>query len=107
MSRLMKHCTLAAVTAGMLLTASAASATPAAMALSAPVEVASFGATLVGHPHSGGRIIGHRGYRRGYGGLYFAPAYVGPTGCGWLRARWHETGSRYWYRRYRACVEGW
>ena len=34
---------------------------------------------------------GYYGYR--YGG-----------GCGYYRAKWHDTGSRYWLRRYEQCI---
>lgn len=75
----------------------------------------------------GGRIFGgggfrggHRGYYRG-GGLYFAApfAYTSPyyyddaddydygysygRGCARLHQKALDTGSRYWWRRYRAC----
>jgi hypothetical protein len=42
--------------------------------------------------------------RRG-GGIYFGPSYgYGPVSCGWLRRRALDTGSPYWWRRYRACA---
>lgn len=61
-----------------------------------------------GRVHRGGR--GFRRYRRGrifiYGGpTYYAPYYY-TSRCGWLRRRAIRTGSRYWWRRYRACLRG-
>jgi hypothetical protein len=59
----------------------------------------------------GRRYGGYRryGYRRyGYPYLYLAP-YYGYYGygyynrCYWLKRRAIRTGSRYWWRRYRAC----
>lgn len=48
----------------------------------------------------------HHGY--GYGfyrpyAYYNPPVYVRPSGCGWLKVRAIETGSRYWWQRYRDC----
>lgn len=58
------------------------------------------------HRHTGG----HRGYRSGtrfiWGGLpfyYYDGYYYGD--CEWLHEQALETGSRYWWVRYRACRE--
>ncbi len=50
---------------------------------------------------------GHRRWRRG--GIYFGAPYViyrsyGYGRCGWLRRKAVRTGSHYWWRRYRRCV---
>ena len=50
-----------------------------------------------GHDHH--RHHGHRGY-------YGAGVYAASEGCGWLKVRAVETGSRYWWSRYEACTEG-
>ena len=59
----------------------------------------------------------HRGYRysRRWRGprvaIYAGPAWYGYRrgyrGCGWLRARAINSGSRHWWRRYNACRRGW
>jgi hypothetical protein len=43
---------------------------------------------------------------RGYGrrGFDARPGYGFRASCGWLRRRALDTGSRYWWRRYRECV---
>ena len=102
MSRSLKHAALALLAASLMLSAAAASATPATLITVAPPGAASLGATLVEPAH-----VVHRRHYRPY--VYIAPPlyyYAQPSGCGWLRARWRETGSRYWYRRYRDCIEG-
>jgi hypothetical protein len=45
--------------------------------------------------------------RRPYGrrGLDVGPGFGYVADCGWLRRRALDTGSRYWWRRYRACVQ--
>lgn len=45
------------------------------------------------------------GYR--YGFYSAAPLYIAPrvSGCGWLKVRALDTGSKYWWRRYRDCIE--
>jgi hypothetical protein len=51
-----------------------------------------------------------RGQRHfgGRGGVYFGPSYgFLPSSCNWLRRRALETGSPYWWRRFRACRGGW
>jgi hypothetical protein len=66
-------------------------------------------------PHR--RVVVHRWhrpyrYRRPYVGLYVGAPVVAYgaysyghrySGCGWLKAKWHATGRRYWWRRYVAC----
>ena len=67
-------------------------------------------------PRSRGYIDGGREGRRGewrgdrdirrYGGrrgFEARPGYGYRAGCGWLRQRALETGSRYWWRRFRDC----
>lgn len=62
-----------------------------------------------GHGHGGGghHYDGHYGYYGyyDYGPLYY---YGGDTygECRSLRRRAVRTGSRYWWRRYRDCVDG-
>ena len=47
------------------------------------------------------------GRRDGGFGLYIAPGFgYLPANCSWLRRRALETGSPYWWRRYRACRGG-
>jgi hypothetical protein len=47
------------------------------------------------------------GRRDGGFGFYFGPGYgYVPASCEWLRLRALETGSPYWWRRYRACRAG-
>lgn len=82
----------------------------AAPLMAAPGHVATdvvSGVTMVRHGHGGHGFRGHHGrHFRGFGYGYGFYDY-GNSGCGWLRARAIETGSRYWWRRYRACIEGW
>lgn len=80
-----------------------------------------------GHFHGGGfRSPGagmrfHGGGYRSYGyaprrGLYYAAPfaawggyygyYGGGGGCQWLKQRAAYTGSRYWWNRYYACING-
>ncbi len=56
-----------------------------------------------GHRHHGGHWRGPR-----YGFSIGVPLYAGSyyAGCSWLHRRAVETGSRYWWRRYREC-RGW
>lgn len=57
--------------------------------------------------HGGPRFRGfYLPYAYGYGAYY--PYYYDnyySDDCGWLRRRAIATGSRYWWRRYRACIE--
>ena len=49
----------------------------------------------------------HRHARRAFIGVPLAyGAYYYGSGCSWLRYRALETGSRYWWSRYYACVNG-
>jgi hypothetical protein len=49
----------------------------------------------------------HRHVRRAFVGVPLAyGAYYYGSGCSWLRYRALETGSRYWWSRYYACVNG-
>lgn len=64
-----------------------------------------------GHGGHGGHHGGHRGHGfRGFGwGVGVGiPLYSGSyyNSCGWLHRRAIDTGSRYWWRRYREC-RGW
>lgn len=58
----------------------------------------------------GGHFRGGRGI--GFGFALGAPLYYGYSSggyygnCGWLHRRAVDTGSRYWWRRYREC-RGW
>lgn len=58
----------------------------------------------------GGHFRQHYGYRpRIYSYGYTAPYYFYSDeyggGCSWLRRKAIETGSRYWWRRYRDCLD--
>jgi hypothetical protein len=49
----------------------------------------------------------HRHVRRAFIGVPLAyGAYYYGSGCSWLRYRALETGSRYWWSRYYACING-
>jgi hypothetical protein len=60
----------------------------------------------------GPRVGESRGVRRGeFRGRHFGRCgwrggrvYGFTSGCGWLRRRALDTGSRYWWRRYRECL---
>jgi hypothetical protein len=75
--------------------------TAAPVAPAPAVHSAAITLTAGGHPHHH-----YRYYGRPFAyGIYAAPSVVvRPSGCGWLRVRAVETGSRYWWRRYRDCV---
>jgi hypothetical protein len=55
------------------------------------------------------RRDGHR-HRHGRPGvdfdIYVGPGYGYVSECDWLRRRARATGSSYWWRRYRACING-
>jgi hypothetical protein len=57
---------------------------------------------------SGGRpVVVNRVYRSGpryRSGVYFATPVVVGGSCAWLRVKAIDTGSRYWWRRYRECI---
>jgi hypothetical protein len=42
--------------------------------------------------------------RYGRRGFEFRPGYGYRGDCGWLRRRALDTGSRFWWRRYRDCM---
>ena len=44
------------------------------------------------------------GRRGGDFGIYVGPGYGYVSDCEWLRRRAGATGSSYWWRRYRACI---
>lgn len=95
---------LAALAIGTL-ASTAASASPAALTSLSPAGVTAPAATQVWYRHGWGGGWGW-GYPRPYVGFYApAPLYVAPSGCGWLHARAVNTGSRYWWNRYRACID--
>lgn len=55
------------------------------------------------------RRHGHRHRHRRPGvdlDIHVGPGYGYVSECDWLRRRALATGSRYWWRRYRACVNG-
>jgi hypothetical protein len=89
-----------------VLAASAADAGPAALASASPGAFST--APALTQVHYRGGYYGYRSYRPyGYyysAPLYVAPRYVAPSGCGWLRVKALDTGSRYWWRRYRDCI---
>jgi hypothetical protein len=57
---------------------------------------------------SAGRpVIVNRVYRpapRYRSGVYFAAPVVVGSGCTWMKVKAVDTGSRYWWRRYRECI---
>jgi hypothetical protein len=57
---------------------------------------------------AGGRpVVVNRVYRSGpryRSGMYFATPVVVGGSCAWLRVKAIDTGSRYWWRRYRECI---
>jgi hypothetical protein len=61
------------------------------------------------HFRHSNRHRSRRGHRHGGIGVYVAPYdyhyYDYDYSCEWLRRRAIETGSRYWWRRYRQCIE--
>ena len=68
---------------------------------------------VAGHPGGGhGGHFGRGGWHRGGGDddviLSFGDAGYAPYAgaCGFYRHRWHETGQRYWLRRYDLCLRG-
>ncbi len=79
------------------------------------VRRASVGHANFGHVNAGRRFHdGRRGHRHhgGYYGTYgdnygyttFISGYA--SRCGWLRARYEDTGLRSWRQRYQACLDG-
>ena len=59
----------------------------------------------IGRERDRGHMRGH--LRRHYGGRGFdaGPRFGYGADCGWLRRRALDTGSRYWWRQYRACMQ--
>jgi hypothetical protein len=57
------------------------------------------GRVWIGREHDRGRMRRHFGYRDDGG-----PSYGFRSDCRWLRHRALETGSHYWWRRYRDCI---
>jgi hypothetical protein len=59
---------------------------------------------------SAGRpVVVNRSFRSGprhRSGVFFATPVVVASSCAWLRVKAVDTGSRYWWRRYREC-RGW
>lgn len=92
-------------------TPASAAAIPAVKPAGVAGDVLLVGGGHHGGGHGGG---GHHGGHHGHRGGYWGPGYGfvigGPvyngSGCGWLRRRAIDTGSRYWWRRYRDC-RGW
>ena len=109
MSKLLSLKALGAATvlAGLTFAAMGANATPAAPRSAVAAETGSAAIKVDRGHHGGGRlIIRPYGFYGGpyYGGPYYA--YSGSHGrCGWLRERARDTGSRYWWRRYRECLD--
>ena len=54
------------------------------------------------HFHHGHHFRRHVHHRRFIG----VGVYAYGDGCYWLRRNALETGSRYWWRRYEACIDG-
>ena len=102
----------AALTAALALgtfASTAAGASPAALAGNSLAGLAPPAQSLV---HFRGHGHWHGGFIAPYG-FYYAPRpysysysddYPVYSGCGWLHHRAVETGSRYWWQRYRACI---
>ena len=99
MSRLTTLLVAATLGLGGLCAATATQAAPAALAGGAGHELAPAATQIHYRGH-----YAYRPYYRPYGLYYSAPLYVAPSGCGWLRARALDTGSKYWWRRYRDCI---
>jgi hypothetical protein len=57
------------------------------------------GGVIIGREHDRGQMRRHFGYRE-FGG----PRYGYGGDCSWLRRRALDTGSGYWWRRYRDCM---
>ena len=56
-----------------------------------------------GHHGHGHRHHGHHGHHRHHGhGHYFVSSGYG--GCYWMKERARDTGSRYWWNRYKSCI---
>lgn len=104
----MKTLKIASLAAGLAGLFAAASLPVSAASIPAvkPAGVAS-DVTAVRYGHHGGH---HRHWRGGpaFGFAVGVPVYSGSyySGCGWLHRRAVNTGSRYWWRRYREC-RGW
>jgi hypothetical protein len=55
----------------------------------------------------GGRpTVVHRHHRHVRSGAYFVTPVVVGSSCAWLKVKAVDTGSRYWWHRYRQC-RGW
>jgi hypothetical protein len=68
-----------------------------------PGAVTSAEARSHGHHGHGHRHHGHHGHHRHHGhGHYFINS--GSGGCYWMKERARDTGSRYWWNRYRSCI---
>jgi hypothetical protein len=65
----------------------------------APVVTRSVG-VVAGRP-----AVVHRSHRHVRSGVYITPVVVGSS-CAWMRVKAVNTGSRYWWHRYREC-RGW
>jgi hypothetical protein len=61
--------------------------------------------TTTAEAGTGTRIHISIGGGYGYGHGYYRPYHGG--GCYWLKVRAMDTGSGYWWSRYRACRHGW
>lgn len=107
----MKTLKIASLAAGLAGLFAAASLPVSAASIPAvkPAGVAS-DVTAVRYGHHGGHGGHHRHWRGGpaFGFAVGVPVYSGSyySGCGWLHRRAVNTGSRYWWRRYREC-RGW
>lgn len=113
----MKYAALSAVAAAAFAVAAAPSSAFAAAAPAAAVGHGPTGQGLLLRTSSGDRKSYRREHHRPRGafhhryrsgphfGIYIGPRTYGYRSCGWLRDRAVQTGSRYWWRRYRECID--
>lgn len=113
----MKYAALSAVAAAVFAFAAAPSSASAAAAPAIALAQGSAEQGLLLQASSGDRKHFRHGdrHRRGafhhrhrsgpHFGIYIGPRTYGYRSCAWLRHRAIQTGSRYWWRRYRECID--
>jgi hypothetical protein len=74
----------------------------------ASVGPRSFHAPAARMPHKTGMqtFKGHRGAHRAHRRHFIAYGYAYYDACAWLRRNALQSGSRYWWSRYYACLDG-